>query len=138
MTFSVHVTVRGYELDVNGHMNQAVYHQYAEHARWEALRAAGLVPDKMRVDGLGPVVLESNVKHLRELHLADEVTVTCQFEWGEGKAFWIHQQIRTLDGTVCAEFTVVLGLMDLTLRRLVPNPVERFRALAESPDVLDL
>ncbi len=138
MTFSVHVTVRGYELDVNGHMNQAVYHQYAEHARWEALRAAGLVPDKMRVDGLGPVVLESTVKHLRELHLTDEVTVTCQFEWGEGKAFWIHQQIRTLDGTVCAEFTVVLGLMDLTLRRLVPNPVERFRALAESPDVLDL
>ncbi|WP_216900607.1 acyl-CoA thioesterase [Nocardia alni] len=138
MTFSVPVTVRGYELDVNGHMNQAVYHQYAEHARWEALRAAGLVPDKMRVDGLGPVVLESTVKHLRELHLGDEVTVTCRFEWGEGKAFRIRQQIRKLDGTVSAEFTVVLGLMDLTLRRLVPNPIERFRALAESPDVLDL
>lgn len=42
MTFSVDVTVRGYELDTQGHLNQAVYLQYAEHARWELLRAAGL------------------------------------------------------------------------------------------------
>ena len=138
MTFTVPVTVRGYELDVNGHMNQAVYHQYAEHARWEALRAAGLVPDKMLHNGLGPVVLESTVKHLRELHLGDEVTVTCEFQWGKGKAFRIHQQIRKLDGTVSAEFTVVTGLMDLTTRKLVPNPAERFRELSESLDVLDL
>ncbi|MFF3572086.1 acyl-CoA thioesterase [Nocardia jiangxiensis] len=138
MTFAVPVTVRGYELDVNGHMNQAVYHQYAEHARWEAMRAAGLVPDKMLHAGLGPVVLESTVRHLRELHLGDEVTVTCEFEWGEGKAFRINQQIRKLDGTVSAEFRVVTGLMDLTARKLVPNPRERFRELSESADVLGL
>jgi YbgC/YbaW family acyl-CoA thioester hydrolase len=138
MTFTVPVTVRGYELDVNGHLNQAVYHQYAEHARWEALRAAGLVPDKMLHNGLGPVVLESTVKHLRELHLGDEVTVSCEFEWGTGKAFRMLQQIRKLDGTVSAEFTVVTGLMDLTTRRLVPNPKERFRELSESTEVLGL
>ena len=40
--FQVRVTVRGYELDSLGHLNQAVYLQYAEHARWEILRAAGL------------------------------------------------------------------------------------------------
>lgn len=138
MTFAVPVTVRGYELDANGHMNQAVYHQYAEHARWEALRTAGLVPDKMLHAGLGSVVLESTVRHLRELHLGDEVTVTCEFEWGGGKVFRILQQIRKLDGTVSAEFTVVAGLMDLTARKLVPNPVDRFRELSESADVLGL
>ncbi|WP_280267176.1 acyl-CoA thioesterase [Nocardia wallacei] len=138
MTFSVPVTVRGYELDVNGHLNQAVYHQYAEHARWEVLRAAGLVPDKMRLAGVGPVVLESTVKHLRELHLGDEVTVTSEFEWGEGKAFRMRQQIIKLDGTVSAEFGVVLGLMDLTARKLVSNPIERFLELAESREALGL
>jgi acyl-CoA thioester hydrolase len=35
MTFFVDVTVRGYELDTQGHLNQAVYLQYAEHARRE-------------------------------------------------------------------------------------------------------
>ncbi|AHH18922.1 thioesterase superfamily protein [Nocardia nova SH22a] len=138
MTFSVPVTVRGYELDVNGHLNQAVYHQYAEHARWELLRAAGLVPDKMQLSGLGPVVLESNVKYRRELHLGDEITVTCECRWGDGKVFWMDQQIRKLDGTVSAEVSVVLGLMDLRARKLVPNPGERFLELAESAETLGL
>jgi acyl-CoA thioester hydrolase len=40
--FHVRVAVRGYELDVNGHLNRAHYLHYAEHARWECLRAAGL------------------------------------------------------------------------------------------------
>ncbi|MBB5916275.1 acyl-CoA thioester hydrolase [Nocardia transvalensis] len=138
MTFSVPVTVRGYELDVNGHLNQAVYHQYAEHARWEVLRAAGLVPDKMRLQGVGPVVLESTARYLRELHLGDEVTVTCACEWGEGKAFRMRQEIVKLDGTISAEFDVVLGLMDLTTRKLVPNPIERFLELADSREALGL
>lgn len=138
MTFSVPVTVRGYELDVNGHLNQAVYHQYAEHARWELLRAAGLVPDKMQLSGLGPVVLESTVKYRRELHLGDEITITCECRWGDGKVFWMDQQIRKLDGTVSAEVSVVLGLMDLRARKLVPNPGERFLELAESAETLGL
>ncbi|ATL68399.1 acyl-CoA thioesterase [Nocardia terpenica] len=138
MTFSVPVTVRGYEIDVNGHLNQAVYHQYAEHARWENMRAAGLTPDKLAAAGLGPVVLESTVKYLRELHIGDEVTVTSAFEWTEGKIFRMSQQIVKLDGTVSADFTVTLGLLDLSARKLVPDPIERFIELAESRELLGL
>ena len=39
--FRALVAVRGYELDVNGHLNWANYLHYAEHARWECLRAPG-------------------------------------------------------------------------------------------------
>ncbi|MFI9593032.1 acyl-CoA thioesterase [Nonomuraea sp. NPDC052265] len=42
MTFSVRIAVRGYELDTQGHLNNVVYHQYGDHARWECLRAAGV------------------------------------------------------------------------------------------------
>ncbi|MFF3127877.1 acyl-CoA thioesterase, partial [Streptomyces sp. NPDC057908] len=62
MTFSVDVTVRGYELDTQGHLNQAVYLQYAEHTRWELLRAAGLSQEKLLASGVGPVALETTVK----------------------------------------------------------------------------
>jgi acyl-CoA thioester hydrolase len=41
MTFTVRIGVRGYELDTQGRLNAAVYHQYGEHARWECLRAQG-------------------------------------------------------------------------------------------------
>ncbi|MFF2550552.1 acyl-CoA thioesterase [Nocardia sp. NPDC058058] len=138
MAFSVPVTVRGYELDINGHLNQAVYLQYAEHARWEMLRAAGTPGEKLVAAGIGPVVLENNIKYFRELHLGDEVTVSCEFEWQGGKVFTMRQLIRKLDGTVSAELTVIAGIMDLKARKLVSDPGAALRGLAESPGTLGL
>ncbi|WP_433526604.1 acyl-CoA thioesterase [Nocardia pseudovaccinii] len=138
MTFSVPVVVRGYELDTLGHLNQAVYLQYAEHARWELLRAAGIGGDKLISGGIGPVVLETNIKYRRELRGGDEVAVTCEFQWDGGKIFRIRQEMRKIDGTVTAEVEVVLGIMDLTARKLVTDPGERLRAIAEQPDLLGL
>ncbi|WP_067701296.1 acyl-CoA thioesterase [Nocardia jejuensis] len=138
MAFSVPVTVRGYELDINGHLNQAVYLQYAEHARWELLRAAGVQEEKMIGSGIGPVVLENTIKYFRELHGGDEVTVSCEFEWLGGKTFRMHQLISKIDGTVSAQIDVVGGIMDLTLRKLVTDPGGRLREIAESPEVLGL
>ncbi|WP_067568554.1 acyl-CoA thioesterase [Nocardia acidivorans] len=138
MPFSVPVTVRGYELDINGHLNQAVYLQYAEHARWEMLKAAGVPGEKMVHSGIGPVVLENNIKYFRELRLGDEVTVSCDFEWADGKVFRMRQEIRKLDGTVSAEITVTAGVMDLKARKLVADPGAALRRLAEAPGVLGL
>ncbi|GAB2632519.1 acyl-CoA thioesterase [Nocardia goodfellowii] len=138
MTFSVPITVRGYELDSLGHVNQAVYLQYAEHARWELLRAAGVGQDKLLTTGYAPVVLENNIKYQRELRAGDEITVTCEFEWTEGKTFRMRQEIRKLDGTVSALVTVTGGVMDLTARKLVADPRARFRAFAERPELFGL
>ncbi|MEV6060401.1 acyl-CoA thioesterase [Nocardia asteroides] len=138
MTFSVPVLVRGYELDTQGHLNHAVYHQYGEHARWELMRAAGIPQDKFLASGIGAVVLESTIKYKRELRGGDEVTVTAECEWDGGKVFRFRHQIIKLDGTVSAEITVVAGAMDLTERKLVPNPGEHFRSLAERPELLGL
>jgi acyl-CoA thioester hydrolase len=136
--FSVPIVVRGYELDIQGHLNQAVYLQYAEHARWELLRAAGVGADKLISTGVGPVTLENNIKYLRELRGGDEVAVSCEFEWPGGKTFRIRQEIRTLDGTVAAQITNVGGVLDRGTRKLVADPGERLRAVAERPDLLGL
>ncbi|MCP2322737.1 acyl-CoA thioester hydrolase [Hamadaea flava] len=136
--FSVQVTVRGYELDTQGHLNQAVYLQYGEHARWECLRAAGLSQDRLIASGVGPVALEVTVRYLRELRGGDVVDVTCEFEWGAGKTFRIRQDLRRPDGTPVAELTGVGGLLDLTARRLVTDPAGRFRALATKPELMGL
>ncbi|NUO55787.1 MAG: acyl-CoA thioesterase [Hamadaea sp.] len=136
--FSVRITVRGYELDTQGHLNQAVYLQYGEHARWECLRAAGLSQDRLIGSGVGPVALEVTVRYLRELRGGDVVDVTCEFEWGEGKTFRIRQDLRRPDGTQVAELTGVGGLLDLTARRLVADPAGRFRSLATKPELMGL
>lgn len=136
MTFFVDVTVRGYELDTQGHLNQAVYLQYAEHARWELLRAAGLPQEKLLADGVGPVALEVTVKFRKELRGGERVRVSCRFAYGQGKTFTVAQEILKEDGTVAAEITGVAGVLDLATRRLVADPAGRLAALAKEPELL--
>lgn len=136
MTFFVDVTVRGYELDTQGHLNQAVYLQYAEHARWELLRAAGLPQEKLLADGVGPVALEVTVRFRKELRGGERVRVSCRFDYGQGKTFTVAQQILKEDGTVAAEITGVAGVLDLTTRRLVADPAGRLASLAKDPELL--
>lgn len=134
--FRVPVTVRGYELDTQGHLNQAVYLMYAEHARWELLRAAGISQDALLENGIGPVVLETTIKYLRELRGGDEATVSCEFVWGQGKTFHMRQQIVKSDGVLAADLTCVAGILDLNKRRLVPEPAVRLRSIADDPSKL--
>jgi acyl-CoA thioester hydrolase len=137
--FQALVTVRGYELDVNGHVNWANYLHYAEHARWECLRAAGLTYEVLTRAGLGPVNLEANVRFLHELRDGDEIAVTCEFGWGDGKTYRVRQQFtRTGGGTLAAELTTVSGVISQAERRLVADPAGRLRSLATAPEVMGL
>jgi acyl-CoA thioester hydrolase len=136
--FTVRLTVRGYELDPRGHVNQAVYLQYAEHARWQCLEDAGITHDALHDSGVGPVALEQTIRYFAELRGGDELDVGCEFHWGAGKTFELEQQFRRPDGTRVAELTAVSGLMDLATRRLIGDPGARFRALASKPEVLSL
>ncbi|MFD7901446.1 acyl-CoA thioesterase [Kitasatospora sp. NPDC057904] len=136
--FTTRVTVRGYETDTQGHLNQSVYLQYAEHARWEYLRAAGIRQAELVAKGVGPVVLETTVRYLRELRAGDTVDVSCAFVWRDGKTFQVVQRITRTDGVVAAEVTGVGGILDLTERRLVADPREALRAAASDPALLGL
>ncbi|MFD5492916.1 acyl-CoA thioesterase [Streptomyces sp. NPDC001812] len=136
--FSVRVTVRGYETDVQGHLNQAVYLNYAEHARWSLLQEAGITQSGLLGQGVGPVALETTIRYRRELLAGDEVDVSCAFTWGTGKTFRIEQIITKADGTVAAEITAVGGVLDLKERTLVPSPQDVFRELAEDPGMFGL
>ncbi|MFD4658791.1 acyl-CoA thioesterase [Kitasatospora sp. NPDC058444] len=136
--FTTRITVRGYETDSQGHLNQAVYLQYAEHARWEYLRAAGIRQTDLVAKGVGPVVLETTVKYLRELRAGDSVEVGCSFTWRDGKTFQVVQRLVREDGVLAAEITGVGGILDLAERRLVADPREPLRELADDPGLLGL
>jgi acyl-CoA thioester hydrolase len=138
LPFTLPIGVRSYELDPQGHVNGAVYVQYADHALWECFRAAGLDPNRLLQTGVGPVNLETNIRFLRELRGGDGVIVSCIFEWGEGKTFRIVREFVNHAGEPVATVTTVTGLLDLTQRKLVANPAERCQALAERPTLLGL
>ncbi len=136
--FSVRVAVRSYEVDVNGHLNHAVYHRYGEHARSEQLAAAGCSMDRMLQHGFGIVLLETTCRFLRELRHGDELDVDARVAFGAGKTFRVDHTLRRTDGVVAAEITCVMGLIDSAARRLLPDPREQLRKLASSPEAMGI
>lgn len=85
------ITVRGYELDSNGHVNNAVYLQYYELARWEMMKELGFL-DLLKGSGLTVVVVESLVRYMRELCMFDDLLVESTYE--EKSPYLIfHQKI---------------------------------------------
>ena len=135
--FQVRIAVRGYELDPQGHVNQAVYLQYAEHARWEFLRAAGITQQSLAAAGVGPAALENTIRYRSELRHGDEIDVTCQFDGHRGKTFRIRQDFRRPDGSPVAELTALAGVIDRSRRKLIEDPLGKLRSLAIHPERLD-
>ncbi|MGW5745181.1 acyl-CoA thioesterase [Amycolatopsis sp. NPDC003861] len=123
--FRTRIKVRHYELDTLGHLNHAVYHSYGEVSRLELLEAAGALKG---LPGLASVLLETHVVFRRELRAGDEVDVTCEVKFGSGKTFRMDSNILKPDGTLAAEITCTLGLMDLERRKLVANPRGHYEA----------
>lgn len=136
--FAVRVGVRSYEIDVNGHVNHANYHRYAEHARTEHMNAAGCSIDRFTENGLGIVLLETTCRFQRELRYGDEVEIDSRLSFGEGRTFRMEHTLRRVsDDVAAAEITCTMGLLDAAARRLVADPGARMRELATAPELLD-
>ena len=122
--FRVEIKVRHYELDTLGHLNHAVYHSYGEVARTEALEQSGGAA--LRGENLASVLLESHIVFRREIRAGETVFVTCEAKFGTGRTFRMINNILKADGTLSAEITCTLGLMDLGRRNLVEDPRGHF------------
>ena len=136
MAWSISIPVRTYELDTLGHVNQAVYHQYAEVARVEAFKAAGCGWETMVHSGSAPVLLSSTCHYRRELRLGETVEVTASIKFGTGKTFTMESLVLKADGTTSAEITCVIGVMDLTARKLLADPRAALEAAGMDLSVL--
>ena len=75
------LVVRGYELDSYGHVNNAVYLQYFEQARWEFMKDQGML-EKITGDELFLVVVDTHIRYMRESSLFDELVIetSCKVE----------------------------------------------------------
>jgi YbgC/YbaW family acyl-CoA thioester hydrolase len=105
------LTVRGYELDSYGHVNNAVYLQYLEQARWEYMRDKGYL-DKITRESLFLVVVESNIRYIRESVLFDELAVETD-HITKGPFVVFHQKItRVNDDLTISKATVKTVFLD--------------------------
>lgn len=85
VVFSTELAVRSYELDSFRHANHAVFLNYLEQARFEALRAGGFSYDDIQGRGWAIHVVRLEIDYTAELRLGDVFTVQT----------WIHGYRRT-------------------------------------------
>jgi len=76
--FTQTVTVRSYEVDVQGHVNYAVYLNYFEYARVSAMEQAGLPFQHFINKGKFVVIVEANIKYLAPAFLGDQLEITLE------------------------------------------------------------
>jgi acyl-CoA thioester hydrolase len=69
------LTVRSYECDSYGHVNNAVYLNYLEFARHETLAAIGMEYGAMRSRGFGLVVAQIDIRYRRPAVEGDLLTI---------------------------------------------------------------
>jgi acyl-CoA thioester hydrolase len=69
------LTVRSYECDSYGHVNNAVYLNYLEVARHEMLAALGMDYAAMRAAGFGLVVARIDIRYRRPAVAGDVLTI---------------------------------------------------------------
>lgn len=84
-SFKYQFQVRGYELDSFGHVNNAVYINYLEQARWEIVNKLGLL-DLLKENKNFLVVVETNIKYVQELRMFDDAYVVSSMI---GRGFFI-------------------------------------------------
>lgn len=122
MIFEYPLVIKEHHLDSYGHVNNATYLALFEEARWEAITGRGYGFQQVHNTGLGPVVLEIQLKFLKELKLREIITITLEVESYEGKIFKLRQKMLKADGETAADAVFTGGFFDLKNRKLImPN-----------------
>jgi acyl-CoA thioester hydrolase len=130
------LTVRSYENDAYGHVNNAVYLNYLEYARGEYLRAIGFDYEACVRAGFGLWVVRVEIDYRVPARLHDELRIETQAVEKKTTYGVLKQRILKQDGSLSAEALVKWAFVDARNGRPSRIPVE-FDNPALSPDDAD-
>ncbi len=93
MLQSYPLLIKESHIDTLGHVNNATYLQIMEEARWEMITVRGYGLDKIKDSGMGPVILEVNLKFLNEIRLREKIEIQTSLIEYKGKIGKLLQKI---------------------------------------------
>ncbi len=128
--FSYPIIIKEVYLDTFGHMNNAVYLTLFEEARWEFITQNGYGLNKIKETGLGPTIMEINIKYLRELRLRDEIVIETRLLSYRNKIGKLKQDMVRAN-EVCCTAEITFGLFSLKERKLVLPTAEWLKAIGK-------
>jgi len=130
--FNYEFEVLGTHLDVFGHVNNAVYLQLYEMARWDFIEKNGFGLERIKELKNGPVILDMTISFRAELKNRDIIRIE---SWSCGMknkyVMKLFQRMVKSDGTEASTLDLSVGLFDLETRKLILPTEEWFKAIGE-------
>lgn len=119
MPHATRIKVRGYHLDLYGHVNNARYLEFLEEARWSFFEEHGDLPWFLQ-SGLALVVVNINIDYRYPATMGDELSVATAVK-SIGSRSAVMQQRVTLAGSdkVVAEADVTFVVFDAKQNKAV-------------------
>lgn len=119
---SLRLSVRDYECDMQGVVNNAVYQNYLEHARHECLKASGIDFAAVTQSGVNLVVTRAELDYKGSLTSGDAFIVHTRMERVSRLRFAFHQQIlREPDGKLMVAAVITGSGIDRRGRPFLPD-----------------
>ena len=129
LIFDYPMMIREHHIDTLGHVNNATYLEIFEEARWDLITNNGYGMREMFKTQIGPVILEINMKFLKELKNREKVVIKSQCNEYEGKIGKLTQWIVNEKGEEACRMVMTFGLFDLKARKLIDPTPEWMKAI---------
>jgi thioesterase-3 len=120
MGHTIEIRVRGYHIDVFGHVNNARYLEYLEEARWAFFDASqGIV--EMAKNGFAFNVVNINISYRRPATLNDLLTVETAVEKVGKRSAVLYQKVTNKEsGETVVDALVTFVMLDLKKKKAAP------------------
>lgn len=121
-TFVLPMSVRDYEVDMQGIVNNSVYQNYLEHARHEYLKTIGIDFAKCARDGINLVVIRAELDYKASLTSGDPFQVALQIRRESRARLSFFQEItRTSDGKCILKAKIIATALNTRGRPAIPK-----------------
>jgi YbgC/YbaW family acyl-CoA thioester hydrolase len=128
--FEYDVQIKEIHLDSFGHVNNAVYVQLYEEARWDFITKNGFGLEVIQREQVGPVLLDLQVRFKREIKNREFIKIQSQTrEIISSKIILLEQKMINSDGKIASEALFTVGFFDMQERKLITPPQEWLAAV---------
>ena len=128
--FEYDVLIQEFHLDSFGHVNNAVYVELYEEARWDFITKNGFGLDYIQKHQVGPVILDLQVRFKRELKNREKIKiVSVTKEIVSPKIMVLEQHMLKPDGKIASEAIFTVGFFDMKERKLINASPEWLKSI---------
>jgi thioesterase-3 len=120
MTHTIDIKIRGYHLDVFGHVNNARYLEFLEEARW-AVFDDKLGLEEIARDGFAFTVVNINISYRRPAFLHDTLCVETRLAKVGARSASLRQVVKNKKSAqTVAEAEVTFVMLDVKEQKAAP------------------